>query len=237
MSKLTAYIKQLREKLAPKSVENGKLVTVYYQYFNPDSSWYFPKRFAPGVTHAEVVSFRAKDHEDVFVKMQGHMWSPRGEAFALIEALELEHTSMSVGDVLGIEEDGKMVYFGCGASGWGEIEIEKPRKDRTPETVTPDETTTPNETWKELKKDIIRCLSASPSGFVGTSQLIRELRGESESYAKQKWGVPKSVAVFIKLCAWLGLDYRVKLSKNKKQARHFIGLSVESWDKWDFIEK
>lgn len=38
--------------------------------------------------------------EAIFVAMQGENWSPNGEARPLLEALDLEHTSMSVGDVV-----------------------------------------------------------------------------------------------------------------------------------------
>lgn len=51
-------------------------------------------------THALVKSVRAADPEEVYVKMQGEVWSPNGEARDLIESLGLKHTSMSVGDIV-----------------------------------------------------------------------------------------------------------------------------------------
>jgi hypothetical protein len=42
----------------------------------------------------------------VFDEMQGENWSPNGEARPLIEAKGLQHTSMSVGDVV-VDESGQ----------------------------------------------------------------------------------------------------------------------------------
>lgn len=51
----------------------------------------------------QVVRDPAKPVEDlldeVYYRMQGENWSPKGEARSLIEEKGLEHTSMSVGDV------------------------------------------------------------------------------------------------------------------------------------------
>jgi hypothetical protein len=58
-------------------------------------------------THAFLTTFEAQegqsiDHalEDVFLHFQAEVWSPNGEARALIERVGLGHTSMSVGDVV-----------------------------------------------------------------------------------------------------------------------------------------
>ena len=51
-------------------------------------------------THRTVALIRANGSEDVFLQMQGEVWSPNGEARELIKGLGLRHTSMSVGDVL-----------------------------------------------------------------------------------------------------------------------------------------
>lgn len=57
-------------------------------------------------THRPVAVIEAADLEDVFHKMQGEVWSPNGEARDLIKALGLDHTSMSVGDVV-VDESGE----------------------------------------------------------------------------------------------------------------------------------
>ncbi len=47
-----------------------------------------------------VGTIRARDLEDVFVRMQGDNWSPEGEANNLLHEKGLMHTSMSVGDLV-----------------------------------------------------------------------------------------------------------------------------------------
>lgn len=52
-------------------------------------------------THVKIGTVDADSFEDVFVMMQGEVWSPEGEARGLIEEAEdVWHTSMSVGDVI-----------------------------------------------------------------------------------------------------------------------------------------
>jgi len=67
----------------------------------------------------QFVSFQVAEHKDkVFSRMQGDVWSPCGEAMDLILALGLQHTSMSVGDI--IVEEGGNVYEVDGY-GWKQI--------------------------------------------------------------------------------------------------------------------
>jgi hypothetical protein len=54
------------------------------------------------------------DLEQIWISMQGEMWSPNGEARPLIEAKGLRHTSMSVGDCL-VEVDSGNVYLTASA--------------------------------------------------------------------------------------------------------------------------
>jgi len=59
--------------------------------------------------------------DDVYSKMQGERWSPRGEARPLIKALGLSHTSMSVGDViLDLEEN---VFYEVAWSGFSVVPL------------------------------------------------------------------------------------------------------------------
>lgn len=53
-----------------------------------------------------VKTVEADSLEEVYMKMQGEVWSPNGEARPLIRSLGLSHTSMSVGDIA--EHDGKL---------------------------------------------------------------------------------------------------------------------------------
>jgi hypothetical protein len=68
-----------------------------------------------GATHIRLREIDADNLEAVFVEMQGERWSPNGEAFGMIKALGLRHTSMSVGDVaidLASREVWKVARFG-----------------------------------------------------------------------------------------------------------------------------
>lgn len=61
-------------------------------------------------THAFVKEIEVHSLESTYYEMQGHIWSPNGEARNLIEALGLQHTSMSTGDI--VEIDGTLYQVG-----------------------------------------------------------------------------------------------------------------------------
>lgn len=64
-------------------------------------------------THVLVGSLDIDHPEEAWEMMQGERWSPRGEANSFIRALGLQHTSMSVGDI--IEKEGAFwMVDGCG---------------------------------------------------------------------------------------------------------------------------
>jgi hypothetical protein len=71
---------------------------------------YLPHPARLRATHAFLTSVEADEGinglEQIFHDMQGHIWSPNGEARSLIEARGLSHTSMSVGDAV-VDETGK----------------------------------------------------------------------------------------------------------------------------------
>ncbi len=69
------------------------------------------------ITHQVIAVIEAHNLNDAFLKMQAENWSPNGEARLLIKALNLNHTSMSVGDVICINDD----YYECGYEGWNNI--------------------------------------------------------------------------------------------------------------------
>lgn len=79
-------------------------------YMRPE---YFRERLSRGLlpdpsclgkTHVLLGTVDASDLEKIYDMMQAERWSPMGAARAFIRQLGLEHTSMSVGDV--IERDG-----------------------------------------------------------------------------------------------------------------------------------
>lgn len=74
--------------------------------------WLREHNFMPDIsnlekTHIFLKEIEATDLEQVFVMMQGEVWSPNGEARNLIQSKGLSHTSMSVGDIVQ-EENGKV---------------------------------------------------------------------------------------------------------------------------------
>ena len=62
---------------------------------------------------------RETNADKIFELMQGETWSPNGEANNLIRSKGLEHTSMSVGDVIRIGNK----YLYCGSIGWRKMEV------------------------------------------------------------------------------------------------------------------
>lgn len=96
----------------------------------PTEIWYMrPEHFREGImgaepdpndlekTHVLLGTIQSDVPEDIFFLMQGENWSPRGEANQLILDKGLKHTSMSVGDVIVIDNEVSMVDF----SGFREI--------------------------------------------------------------------------------------------------------------------
>lgn len=64
-----------------------------------------------------------RDWQSLFGAMQGHNWSPRGEARRLIKTLGLDHTSMSVGDVIVCyNPDNSVEIWQCVDTGWRAID-------------------------------------------------------------------------------------------------------------------
>jgi hypothetical protein len=51
-------------------------------------------------THTLLGVVGTTDMDAIYCMMQGGCWSPQGQASDLITALDLEHTSMSVGDII-----------------------------------------------------------------------------------------------------------------------------------------
>jgi hypothetical protein len=68
-------------------------------------------------THILLGEIFEKDLEIIYDLMQGENWSPCGEAVELISHKGLQHTSMSVGDI--VKVDGK--YFVCESVDWREL--------------------------------------------------------------------------------------------------------------------
>ena len=65
-------------------------------------------------THVLLGTTNITDKEEIFSRLQGESWSPKGEAKELISYLGLKHTSMCMGDV--VEIDG--IYYVVGFTGF-----------------------------------------------------------------------------------------------------------------------
>jgi hypothetical protein len=50
--------------------------------------------------YTQVAKVNCDNLEEVYFRMQGDIWSPRGEARPIIKELGIHHTSMSVGDLI-----------------------------------------------------------------------------------------------------------------------------------------
>jgi hypothetical protein len=72
-------------------------------------------------THRMVCILESPSLEQCFDLMQGENWSPNGEAWDLIEALGVTHTSMSVGDVAVDENDNAHLVMGMGWKNMGKL--------------------------------------------------------------------------------------------------------------------
>ena len=67
-------------------------------------------------THVHLKDIEADDRDDALHRMRADIWSPNGEALDLIQSKGLQHTSMSVGDVLGDESDAVYLVTAIGFS-------------------------------------------------------------------------------------------------------------------------
>jgi hypothetical protein len=106
------YRKEPTFRTYGKAQKETEVQTVYDM--NERSVWVNPN------IYQFVAMTWADDIDHVFHTMQGEVWSPNGEARSLIRALGLDHTSMSVGDLV-VTEDGDA--FECDMVGWKDIKV------------------------------------------------------------------------------------------------------------------
>lgn len=126
-SKCPTVPERIREMLqpAPSPFEQYDRIAVWYakNLRNADSMPVNLTHENSG-THVLVgcVAWR-RDWQSLYGAMQGHNWSPRGEARRLIQRLGLDHTSMSVGDVLVCyNPDNTVEIWQCADTGWRAID-------------------------------------------------------------------------------------------------------------------
>lgn len=68
--------------------------------------------------YTQVAKVNCDNLEEVYFRMQGDVWSPRGEARPIIKELGLKHTSMSVGDLV---KDSRNRYWIKNLSGYSQV--------------------------------------------------------------------------------------------------------------------
>ena len=91
------------------------IYVVYYQRFFGLLRPAEVKRRWLNFSHRRVRTLTAASPDEVYQQMQAEIWSPHGEARRLIRRLRLEHTSLSVGDVVH-SASGEM--WVCDVCGW-----------------------------------------------------------------------------------------------------------------------
>lgn len=64
-----------------------------------------PKKDTLSRTHVKLGEIKEERLDYIYSSLQGENWSPNGEASGFIASLGLSHTSMSVGDVIEINDE------------------------------------------------------------------------------------------------------------------------------------
>ena len=98
----------------------SELYFVYYEkdiQFNELPEQMSRKRFEDEWTFIATVMAETLGH--VYLRMQGEVWSPRGEARSLIRGVGADHTSMSIGDIIVHQSKA----YGVDRRGFHEIEL------------------------------------------------------------------------------------------------------------------
>ena len=67
-------------------------------------------------THVHLKDIEADNQEDALSRMRAENWSPNGEALDLLQSKGLQHTTMTIGDVLVDESDAVYLVTGIGFS-------------------------------------------------------------------------------------------------------------------------
>jgi hypothetical protein len=90
--------------------------------------WYMKPSFLRGVvgsspdlnnlsaTHVHLKDIEADNQEDALSRMRAENWSPNGEALDLLQSKGLQHTTMTIGDILVDESDAIYLVTGIGFS-------------------------------------------------------------------------------------------------------------------------
>ena len=96
--------------IGPEELTKMPSFQVYYmrpEWFGEGIRYAEPDPANLDKTHIHLRNVIANDVEQVWSEQQAERWSPNGEARSLIREKGLEHTSMSVGDVV-VAPDGSV---------------------------------------------------------------------------------------------------------------------------------
>jgi hypothetical protein len=97
-----------------------------------------------GGTHVHLMDIEAATDteklDEVFASMQGERWSPNGEARATLQAKGLEHTSMSVGDVIVVDDERAYVVARFGFDRLYDEPAGEVKEDYSDEAIQQEET-------------------------------------------------------------------------------------------------
>lgn len=100
----------------------------YNEEHDEISIWYMKPSFLRGTvgsspdpnklaaTHTHLKDIVADNQEDALSRMRAENWSPNGEALDLLQSKGLQHTTMTIGDVLVDESDAVYLVTGIGFS-------------------------------------------------------------------------------------------------------------------------
>ena len=110
----------MKSKIYYQIINDPKIVLIFganYIRINNSDLWNKITSHNLSSTHKLLAVVDETNLENIFRHFQGEVWSPDGEARELIRGLGLQHTSMSVGDM--VQQDNK--YYFCDILGWIEI--------------------------------------------------------------------------------------------------------------------
>jgi hypothetical protein len=108
-------IKMLRER---GKLQKGNTMKYQIWYMKPSSLrgvvGSSPDLNNLSATHVHLIDIEADDQEDALSRMRADNWSPNGEALDLLQSKGLQHTTMTIGDVLVDESDAIYLVTGIG---------------------------------------------------------------------------------------------------------------------------
>ena len=101
--------------------EMGRDMMMGLEFIQEQLPGVYPEPYNLSKTHIMLGRVKSKDKDQLFHSLQGDFWSPQGEARDLIKAIGLNHTSISIGDILVINGSAFFVDSGAGWVNLGHV--------------------------------------------------------------------------------------------------------------------